>query len=215
MEVGPSAAPMIPIDAASLSSNPISDATQIAKKMPNCAAAPNKNMIGCDRSGPKSIIAPIPIKSRIGSASDALIVVSNSHCIIPCVSPMPSVTWLMTPDNGRFTMIAPNPIGRSSAGSYSFLTASQIKSPPIRYITNCCGVIAMTPSHKNSMLFLLLILFSFINILFLGAPCQDTPALAAVLLRARHTSMRVFLFHRTLFPNKTKKTFSIRFIHIC
>ena len=51
----------------------------------------------------------------------------------------------MTPDNGRFTMIAPNPIGRSSAGSYSFLTASQIKSPPIRYITNCCGVIAMTP----------------------------------------------------------------------
>ena len=115
MEVGPSAAPMIPIDAASLSSNPISDAAQIAKKMPNCAAAPNKNMIGCDRSGPKSIIAPIPIKSRIGSASDALIVVSNSHCIIPCVSPMPSVTWLMTPDNGRFTMIAPNPIGRSSA----------------------------------------------------------------------------------------------------
>ena len=189
MEVGPSAAPMIPIDAASLSSNPISDATQIAKKIPNCAAAPNKNMIGCDRSGPKSIIAPIPIKSRIGSASDALIVVSNSHCIIPCVSPMPSVTWLMTPDNGRFTMIAPNPIGRSSAGSYSFLTASQIKSPPIRYITNCCGVIAMTPSHKNSMLFLLLILFSFINILFPGAPCQDTPALAAVLLRARHTSM--------------------------
>ena len=63
---------MIPIDAASLSSNPISDAAQIAKKMPNCAAAPNKNMIGCDRSGPKSIIAPIPIKSRIGSASDAL-----------------------------------------------------------------------------------------------------------------------------------------------
>ena len=122
-------------------------------------------------------------------ASDALIVVSNSHCIIPCVSPMPSVTWLMTPDNGRFTMIAPNPIGRSSAGSYSFLTASQIKSPPIRYITTCCGVIAMTPSHKNSMLFLLLILFSFINILFPGVPCQDTPALAAVFLRARYTSM--------------------------
>ena len=56
-------------------------------------------------------------------ASDALIVVSNSHCIIPCVSPMPSVTWLMTPDNGRFTMIAPNPIGRSKLGSMSFLIA--------------------------------------------------------------------------------------------
>ena len=73
MEVGPSAAPMIPMEAASRKSNPISVATQIAKKIPNCAAAPNKNKIGYDKSGPKSIIAPIPINKRIGSASDASI----------------------------------------------------------------------------------------------------------------------------------------------
>ena len=76
IEVGPSAAPMMPMEAASLRSKPISDARLIAKKIPNCAAAPKRNIYGWDSSGPKSIIAPIPIKSRIGRASETPIVVS-------------------------------------------------------------------------------------------------------------------------------------------
>ena len=79
MDVGPSAAPMIPMDAASFRSNPSRVATIIAKKIPNCAAAPNRNMIGCESRGPKSIMAPIPMNKRIGSASEASIVVSKSH----------------------------------------------------------------------------------------------------------------------------------------
>ncbi len=83
IEVGPSAAPIIPIEAASLISNPNTTATTIVAKIPNCAAAPNKNIFGLDNSGPKSIIAPIPINNRIGRASEALMPTSNNHSIIP------------------------------------------------------------------------------------------------------------------------------------
>jgi hypothetical protein len=61
------------MEAASLKSKPIRAAIQMAKKIPNCAAAPNKNNTGCARRGPKSIMAPIPINRIIGSASDASI----------------------------------------------------------------------------------------------------------------------------------------------
>jgi hypothetical protein len=37
--------------------------------MPNCAAAPKKIMTGFLKRGVKSIIAPIPIKIRIGNNS--------------------------------------------------------------------------------------------------------------------------------------------------
>ena len=70
MEVGTSAAPMIPIEAASFTSKPMSVDRDNAKKIPNCAAAPNNSIFGLDRRGPKSIIAPIPINKRRGSASE-------------------------------------------------------------------------------------------------------------------------------------------------
>ena len=57
--------------------------------MPNCAAAPKRNNMGFDRSGPKSIMAPMPIKSRIGNASEASIPIEKSHSIIPFVSKVP------------------------------------------------------------------------------------------------------------------------------
>ena len=57
--------------------------TIITKNIPNCAAAPKRNILGLERSGPKSIIAPIPIKSKSGIASDASIQPSKSHSIIP------------------------------------------------------------------------------------------------------------------------------------
>ena len=46
IDVGPSAAPMIPIEAACLMSKPISVASTIVIKIPNCAAAPKSNSIG-------------------------------------------------------------------------------------------------------------------------------------------------------------------------
>ena len=42
IEVGPSAAPMMPIEAASFKSKPRSVAAKMTAKMPNCAAAPKR-----------------------------------------------------------------------------------------------------------------------------------------------------------------------------
>ena len=38
-------------------------------KMPNCAAAPNNSSLGLASSGPKSIIAPMPMNSSNGNSS--------------------------------------------------------------------------------------------------------------------------------------------------
>ncbi len=51
MDVGPSAAPMMAMEAASLSGNPSADAAQSVKKMPNCAAAPKSMSFGFVSSG--------------------------------------------------------------------------------------------------------------------------------------------------------------------
>ena len=123
MEVGPSAAPMMPMEAASFRSKPMRAAAQIAKKIPNWAAAPNRNMTGWESRGPKSIMAPMPMNSRMGLASEASIPTLNSHSTTPVTSPMPAISWLITPERGRFTRMAPKPIGRSREGSYSFLMA--------------------------------------------------------------------------------------------
>jgi len=72
MEVGPSAAPMIPIEAASAIENPNNLATKMVKKIPNCAAAPNRSILGFDKSGAKSIIAPMPTNKSKGKASVAI-----------------------------------------------------------------------------------------------------------------------------------------------
>ena len=61
--VGPSAPPMMPMAAATLTGKwKISRAPRKAEKIPNCAAAPSSREDGRAISGPKSVIAPTPIK---------------------------------------------------------------------------------------------------------------------------------------------------------
>ena len=110
MDVGPSAAPIIAIEAASLRSKPISRAIIRVKNIPNWAAAPNRNIFGFDNSGPKSIIAPMPINSSKG----------NNSVAIPALNSV-SIAPMFT--NGRLTIIAPKPIGSRSVGSMSFFIA--------------------------------------------------------------------------------------------
>ena len=77
MAVGPSAPPMMPMEAAALiGSAPTKKsapnraakprAPKSAKKMPNCAAPPRSAIFGFAISGPKSVIAPTPMKIMIG-----------------------------------------------------------------------------------------------------------------------------------------------------
>ena len=47
--------------------------------MPNWAAAPKSISQGFSSSGPKSIIAPMPMNSSSGNASLASMPASNSH----------------------------------------------------------------------------------------------------------------------------------------
>ena len=68
MAVGPSAAPIIAMDAASRRGKK-KDARIRVKKIPPWAAAPMKMSQGFSRRGPKSIMAPIPIKRRSGKTS--------------------------------------------------------------------------------------------------------------------------------------------------
>ena len=111
MEVGPSAAPMMAMEAASFRSKPSRLATDSVKKMPNCAAAPNSSMRGLESSGPKSIIAPMPMNSKSG----------NSSLAMPALYSVSMTS--VAPEKGRLIRIAPKPIGRSSVGSMSFLIA--------------------------------------------------------------------------------------------
>ena len=117
IEVGPSAAPMIAMEAASSTSKPRRAAMHRVKKMPNCAAAPNIISLGFDKSGLKSIIAPMPTnKSRGKSSFDTPALKSTS-------SGPSSSAWVTAPELGRLTSIVPKPMGRSSEGSISFLMA--------------------------------------------------------------------------------------------
>ena len=117
MAVGPSAAPMTAMDAASFISkkNP---ARNRVKKMPNCAAAPNSMSHGFSSSGPKSIMAPMPMNSSSGNSSLDM-PASNRAEMGPTVSPC-----VIAPDAGRLTRMAPNPMGSSRLGSI-FLTMAR------------------------------------------------------------------------------------------
>ena len=108
--VGPSAAPMTAMDAASGRSKNSPASTSVTK-MPNCAAAPNSMSHGFSSSGPKSIIAPMPMKSSSGNSS-LDIPASKSALMGPTVVPC-----VMAPDSGRLTRIAPKPIGSKRLGS--------------------------------------------------------------------------------------------------
>ena len=113
MEVGPSAAPMTAMEAASLRSKKI-EARHSVKKMPNCAAAPKIISFGLESSGPKSIIAPMPM-NRISGKSSLSMPALNS-----VISAPPGCT-ASTP--GMLTRIAPKPMGSSSEGSMSLAIA--------------------------------------------------------------------------------------------
>ena len=101
----------MPVAAASSKEKPNSRASEKVMKMPNCAAAPKSIIFGLDSSGPKSIIAPIPMNKING----------NSSFAIPALYKVSSVST--APETGMLTRIAPKPIGSSSAGSISFLMA--------------------------------------------------------------------------------------------
>ena len=117
MAVGPSAAPMMPMDAASLSGKKM-DARHMVKKIPNCAAAPKIISLGLDSSGPKSIIAPIPMNRISGKSSFAMPALYSVDSA-PSLSRMPSTKRSTAPEFGRLTKIAPKPIGRRRVGSMS------------------------------------------------------------------------------------------------
>ncbi len=101
---------MMPMEAASFRSKPAITATTRVKKMPNWAAAPKRNIFGLESSGPKSIMAPMPMNSSRGNSSLAMPVLKRVS--------MASV-WTM----GRFTSTAPKPMGSSRDGSISRFTA--------------------------------------------------------------------------------------------
>jgi hypothetical protein len=72
MEVGPSAPPMMPMEAASAGVKPMSLAIRKVAKTPNCAAAPRKRVLGLASRGPKSVSAPRPRKIRGGKISSLI-----------------------------------------------------------------------------------------------------------------------------------------------
>ena len=54
------------IAAAAISLKPNAIAPKYAAKIPNCADAPSKKLLGLAISGPKSVMAPTPMKIREG-----------------------------------------------------------------------------------------------------------------------------------------------------
>ena len=66
MAVGPSAPPMMPMDAACGPVKPRQMAPKNATKTPSCAAAPSSRLFGSAIRGPKSVIAPTPMKMSEG-----------------------------------------------------------------------------------------------------------------------------------------------------
>ena len=88
--------------------------------MPNCAAAPKIISFGLDKQRPE-------IDHRADAdeqhqweqlVRDAGVIQDVQNAALHRTSPASTA-----PDSGRLTRIAPKPIGRSSAGSISFLIA--------------------------------------------------------------------------------------------
>ena len=71
MEVGPSAPPMMPIEAASCEVKPSQTAPMKVANTPNCAAPPRMRVFGRAMSGPKSVRAPTPRKMSGGKISSS------------------------------------------------------------------------------------------------------------------------------------------------
>ena len=89
--------------------------------MPNCAAAPKIMSFGLVSSGVKidHRADADEQQQREQLVRDARVDTARSERR----SLHPSIACVTAPDSGRLTRIAPKPIGRSSAGSISFLIA--------------------------------------------------------------------------------------------
>ena len=120
MEVGPSAAPMTAMEAASFVPKNM-EATQKVRKMPNWAAAPKISSFGLVSSGPKSIMAPIPINRISGNSSLAIPALNRVESAPSCTPPF--TAWSMAPESGILTRMVPKPSGSSSVGSISLAIA--------------------------------------------------------------------------------------------
>ena len=64
--VGPSAPPMMPMEDASWAVKPMRRQPTKVMKMPSWAAAPSSRLLGLAIRGPKSVMAPTPMKMRQG-----------------------------------------------------------------------------------------------------------------------------------------------------
>ena len=132
--VGPSAPPIIPIDAASGPVNPSLTATIKATYIPNCAAEPSKSEIGFAISGPKSVIAPTPMKIRHGNKFDLTPLYIIASTPDDCHGSATSIK----PVRGKFLKSIPNAIGSSNRGSNSFFIARYRRIKEITNITTFC-----------------------------------------------------------------------------
>ena len=77
-------------------------------KIPNCAAAPNNAVLGFAINGPKSVIAPTPIKINIGKRPVSTPIVYR----IPTKPFGPAISAI-----GIFANKPPKPIGIKRSGS--------------------------------------------------------------------------------------------------
>ena len=107
---------MMAMEAASFQSKNM-EAAHSVKKMPNWAAAPKIISFGLASSGPKSIMAPMPM-NRISGNSSLEMPASKRVDSAPI-----SVPWVMAPEKGMLTRMVPKPMGSSSEGSISWRMA--------------------------------------------------------------------------------------------
>ena len=117
--VGPSAPPIIPIEAASWKLKPRHNAPKKAANIPNWAAAPNNRLLGFAIKGPKSVNTPTPIKISGGNIPN-----SSPWKIYQSKPPFEvSVGSFIIPAPGKLAKSIPKAIGKSSNGSYFFTIA--------------------------------------------------------------------------------------------
>ena len=107
---------MMAMEAASFSSKPKKLERNKVKKIPNWAAAPKIISFGLVSSGWKSIMAPMPMNSSSGNSSAPSIPMENKVSMT-CCTPVPGTS------KGRFTKMAPKPMGSSRVGSISLAMA--------------------------------------------------------------------------------------------
>jgi len=97
-------------------------------------------VFGLAISGPKSVIAPTPMKISGGKISYLM---PKPIAIITPIS-------VSKPVFGKLAIISPNAIGRSRRGSYSFAIARYSRTSPTRIITTFSQVRAAKPESVHT-----------------------------------------------------------------